>query len=65
MKKDDEVIVPTETFVATASTAVREGGRVVFADIEPYQQIIDSYYAKTEKALVKKGQLNPGALGRV
>jgi len=37
----------------------------VFADIEPYQQIIDSYYAKTEKALVKKGQLNPGALGRV
>lgn len=37
----------------------------IFSDIEPYQQIIDSYYAATEKALVKKGQLKLGALGRV
>ena len=35
LKKEDEVIVPAETFIATGSTVVREGGRVVFADIDP------------------------------
>lgn len=31
----DEVIVPAETFIATASAVVREGGTPVFADIHP------------------------------
>lgn len=30
----DEVIVPAETFVATAATVVREGGRPVFAEVD-------------------------------
>lgn len=37
----------------------------IFKDIEPYQKIIDQYYARVEKSAVKSGQLKSGGLGRV
>lgn len=36
-----------------------------FGDIEPYQRVIDEYYARMEKPAVKSGQLKSGALGRI
>ncbi len=33
---EDEVIVPSLTFVSTATTVLHAGGRPVFADIDPY-----------------------------
>lgn len=35
LKLGDEVIVPAETFIATGAAVVRQGGRVVFAEIDP------------------------------
>ncbi len=32
---NDEVIVPVETFIATGSAVLREGGKVVFAGVDP------------------------------
>ncbi len=36
-----EVIVPTNTFVATANAAITAGGRVVFADLDPRDGCVD------------------------
>jgi len=41
LKPGDEVIVPTFTFIATASTVVFSGGRPVFADIDDETLTID------------------------
>ncbi len=38
---DDEVIVPAITFVATANAVLFEGGRPVFADVDPETLLID------------------------
>ncbi len=35
LKQDDEVIVPAETFIATGMAVTLNGGRVVFAEIDP------------------------------
>jgi len=35
LKKDDEVICPSYTFVSTVSSIIRLGGKAVFVDIEP------------------------------
>lgn len=35
LKNGDEVILPAETFIATGTSVVREGGKVVFAEINP------------------------------
>ena len=35
IKKNDEVIVPVETFIATGSVVVREGGKPIFTEIDP------------------------------
>ncbi len=35
IENGDEVIVPAETFIATGSSVLREGGTVVFAEINP------------------------------
>jgi perosamine synthetase len=37
----DEVIVPAQTFVATANAAVYQGGTPVFADVRPENLLID------------------------
>lgn len=38
----DEVIVPANTFVATAEAVVRAGARVVFSDCEPRHLLLDT-----------------------
>ncbi|MHC1590557.1 MAG: aminotransferase class I/II-fold pyridoxal phosphate-dependent enzyme, partial [Candidatus Helarchaeales archaeon] len=35
LKKDDEVIVPTFSFVASASMVLHAGGKVKFCDVNP------------------------------
>lgn len=35
LQKTDEVILPAETFIATGASVIREGGKVVFAEIDP------------------------------
>ena len=52
IKKEDEVIVPSYTFVSTASAFVMRGGRLVFVDIDPSTCNIDS--SKIEQAITKK-----------
>ncbi len=52
LQNDDEVIVPAETFIATASSAVREGGRVVFADIDPETFCLSAH--EVAKRITKK-----------
>lgn len=49
---DDEVIVPSRTFIATASSVVMRGGKPVVVDIDPETQNIDP--AKIEAALTAK-----------
>ncbi|MGA2462605.1 MAG: DegT/DnrJ/EryC1/StrS family aminotransferase [Candidatus Bathyarchaeia archaeon] len=52
LKKGDEVIVPTNTFTATAAAVVYAGGRPVMTDISPKTMTIDSNAVKqtiTEK----------------
>ena len=39
--KDKEVLVPTQTFIATANSVVRAGGIPVFCDIDPETGCID------------------------
>jgi dTDP-4-amino-4,6-dideoxygalactose transaminase len=41
LKEDDEVILPSFAFVSTANCVMRQGARVVFADIEPSTLTID------------------------
>jgi dTDP-4-amino-4,6-dideoxygalactose transaminase len=52
IKKDDEIIIPSYTFVSTANAFVMRGGRPVFVDIDPTTCNIDS--SKIEQAITKK-----------
>jgi len=52
IKKEDEVIMPSYTFVSTANAFVMRGGRPVFVDIDPTTCNIDS--SKIELAITKK-----------
>jgi dTDP-4-amino-4,6-dideoxygalactose transaminase len=52
VKRDDEVIVPSFTFVATAESVVLAGARPVFADIDP--QTYNLSPQAVEKAITPK-----------
>lgn len=52
IKKDDEVIMPSYTFVSTANAFVMRGARPVFVDIDPFTCNINS--SKIEQAITKK-----------
>ena len=52
IKKDDEVIMPSYTFVSTANAFLMHGARPVFIDIDPLTCNIDS--SKIEQAITKK-----------
>lgn len=52
LKKGDEVLVPTNTFSATAAVVVMVGGKPVFTDIEAKSLCIDAENA--QKYLTKK-----------
>ena len=52
IKPGDEVIVPSFTFIATASTVLLAGGKPVFADIDPYTFNLDPVSLK--KKITKK-----------
>jgi dTDP-4-amino-4,6-dideoxygalactose transaminase len=52
IKKDDEVIMPSYTFVSTANAFVMRGARPVFVDIDLATCNIDS--SKIEQAITKK-----------
>jgi dTDP-4-amino-4,6-dideoxygalactose transaminase len=52
IKKDDEVIIPSYTFVSTANAFVMRGGRPVFVDIDPTTCNIDP--SNIEQAITKK-----------
>lgn len=41
VERDDEVIVPVNTFIATALSVVRAGARPVFVDCDPVHYLID------------------------
>lgn len=41
IRPGDEVIVPAMTFAATANCVVYQGGKPVFADVDPYTLLID------------------------
>ncbi len=52
IKKDDEIIIPSYTFVSTANAFVMRGGRPVFVDIDLATCNIDP--SKIEQAITKK-----------
>jgi dTDP-4-amino-4,6-dideoxygalactose transaminase len=52
IKKEDEVIMPSYTFVSTANVFVMRGARPVFVDIDPATCNIDS--SKIEQAITNK-----------
>jgi len=52
IKKDDEVIMPSYTFVSTANAFVLRGAKIVFVDIRPDTMNIDE--TKLEKAITNK-----------
>ena len=52
IKKEDEVIMPSYTFVSTANAFVMRGARPVFVDIDPLTCNIDP--SKIEQAITKK-----------
>ena len=52
IKKEDEVIMPSYTFVSTANAFVMRGGRPVFIDIDPATYNIDP--SNIEQAITKK-----------
>lgn len=52
IKKDDEIIMPSYTFVSTANAFVLRGGSPVFVDIDPNTCNIDTN--KIEEAITKK-----------
>ncbi|SVE47227.1 uncharacterized protein METZ01_LOCUS500081, partial [marine metagenome] len=52
----DEVIIPTQTFIATASAVVREGASPIFCDIDP------QYYCMSLEQLKKKISINTKAV---
>ena len=51
VKRDDEVIVPSFTFVATAEAVALAGGKPVFADIDPETYTLSP--SAVEKAITK------------
>lgn len=52
IKEDDEVIVPSYTFVSTANAFVLRGAKIVFVDIRPDTMNIDE--TKIEQAITDK-----------
>lgn len=52
IKKDDEIIMPSYTFVSTANAFVLCGAKIVFVDIRPDTMNIDE--TKIERAITKK-----------
>jgi dTDP-4-amino-4,6-dideoxygalactose transaminase len=52
IKKEDEVIIPSYTFVSTANAFAMRGGRPVFVDIDPVTCNIDP--SNIEQAITKK-----------
>lgn len=52
IKKDDEIIMPSYTFVSTANAFVLRGAKVVFVDIRPDTMNIDE--TKIEAAITSK-----------
>lgn len=52
IKKDDEVIMPSYTFVSTANAFALRGAKIVFVDIRPDTLNIDE--TKLEQAITKK-----------
>ena len=52
IKKEDEVIMPSYTFVSTANAFAMRGGRPVFVDIDPVTCNIDP--SNIEQAITKK-----------
>lgn len=52
IKKDDEIIMPSYTFVSTANAFVLRGAKIVFVDIRPDTMNIDE--TKIEKAITPK-----------
>jgi dTDP-4-amino-4,6-dideoxygalactose transaminase len=52
IKKDDEVIMPSFTFVSTANAFVMRGAKPIFVDIDPNTCNIDP--SNTEQAITKK-----------
>ena len=52
IQKDDEVIIPSYTFVSTANAFVLRGAKIVFVDIRPDNMNIDE--TKIEQAITHK-----------
>ena len=52
IKKDDEVIMPSYTFVSTANAFVLRGAKIIFVDIRPDTMNIDE--SKIEHAITDK-----------
>ena len=52
LKKNDEVIIPSLSFVSTANCVLRNEGKPVFVDIDPNTLCIDPY--KIEKLITKR-----------
>ena len=52
IKKNDEIIMPSYTFVSTANAFVIRGGKPVFVDVDPDTCNIDA--SRIEKAISKK-----------
>ncbi len=52
IKKDDEVIIPSYTFVSTANAFVLRGAKIIFVDIRPDTMNIDE--SKIEHAITDK-----------
>lgn len=52
IKKDDEVIMPSYTFVSTANAFVLRGAKIIFVDIRPDTMNIDE--TKIEEAITSK-----------
>jgi dTDP-4-amino-4,6-dideoxygalactose transaminase len=42
LKREDEVIIPVYTFIATAEAVTLLGGRVVFCDVDPHTGLIEA-----------------------
>ena len=52
LKKDDEVIIPAHTYCASAIPFLRNGAKIVWADIDFDTRVID--YRDVEKKITKK-----------
>jgi dTDP-4-amino-4,6-dideoxygalactose transaminase len=47
LKRGDEVVVPTLTFVSTANTVVHTGAKAIFCDVDPERYTIDPESVRT------------------